>query len=73
MWNISDLDSVITNDARCTRQIAMAKAAFSRKNTLFASKLYLNLRKKLLKCYIRSIAMYGAETSGSRSKIPGKF
>jgi hypothetical protein len=60
------LGSMITSDARCTREIkstiAMAKAAFNKKKTLFTSKLYLNLRKKLVKCYIWSIALYGAET-----------
>jgi len=40
----------------------MAKAAFSNKNNLFTSTLDLNLRKKLLKCYIWSMALYGAET-----------
>jgi hypothetical protein len=40
----------------------MAKAAFNKKKTLFTSKLDLNLRKKLIKCYIWSIALYGAET-----------
>jgi hypothetical protein len=42
---------MITNDAMCTREIkariAMAKAAFNRKKTLFVSKLDLELRKKL--------------------------
>jgi hypothetical protein len=56
----------ITNDARCTHEIksriAMAKAAFNKTKTLFISKLDLNLRKKLVKCYIWSIALYGAET-----------
>jgi hypothetical protein len=37
------------------------KAAFNKK-TLFTSKLDFNLRKKLAKCYIWSIALYGAET-----------
>jgi hypothetical protein len=50
------LGSMITNDARCTceikSRIAMAKAAFNKKKTLFTSKLTLNLRKKLVKCYI---------------------
>jgi hypothetical protein len=45
---------MITNDARCTREIksrvAMEKAAFNKKKTLFTSKLDLNLRKKLIKC-----------------------
>jgi squalene cyclase len=40
----------------------MAKAAFSMRKTLFTSKLDLNLRKKLVKCYIWSMALYGAET-----------
>ena len=40
----------------------MAKAAFSKKKNLFTSKLDLNLRKKLIKCYILSMALYGAET-----------
>ena len=34
----------------------MEKAAFSKKKTLFTSKLDLNLRKKLIKCYIWSMA-----------------
>jgi hypothetical protein len=40
----------------------MAKAAFYRK-ILFTNKLELNLRKKLVKCYIWSTALNGAETS----------
>jgi hypothetical protein len=56
---------MITNDARCIREtksrIAMAKAAFH-KNILLTSKLDLNLLKKLVKRYIWSIALYGAET-----------
>ena len=40
----------------------MAKAAFNKKKTLFTSKLDLNFRKKLVKCYIWSMALYGAET-----------
>jgi hypothetical protein len=60
------LGSMIRNDARCTREIkakiAMAKAAINRKKTPFTSKLDLKLRKKSVKCYIWSIALYGAET-----------
>jgi len=40
----------------------MAKAAFNTKKTLFTNKFDLNLRKKLVKCYIWSMALYGAET-----------
>jgi hypothetical protein len=39
----------------------MAKAAFNKKRTIFTSTLDLELRKKLVKCYIWSIALYGAE------------
>ena len=42
--------------------VIMAKAAFSKKKTLFTSKLDLNLRKKLIKCYIWSMALYGVKT-----------
>jgi hypothetical protein len=44
------------------QRIAMEKAAFNKKKNLFTSKLDLNLRKKLGKCYIWSMALYGAET-----------
>ena len=51
---------------RCTceikSRIAMAKAAFDKKIVLFTSTLDLKLRKKLVKCYIWSIALYGVET-----------
>jgi len=42
--------------------MAMTRTAFNKKRTLFTSTLDLELRKKLVKCYIRSIALYGAET-----------
>jgi len=40
----------------------MAKAAFNMKRTLFTSTLDLELRKKLVKCCVWSIALYGAES-----------
>jgi hypothetical protein len=70
---------MITNVARCTREIksrvAMTKAAFNRMKTLFTSKLYLNLRKKLVNCYTWNTALHGAknlDTSESRSEMAGK-
>jgi len=55
---------MIMNDAGCKREIisktASSKAALNKKKTLFASKLGLDLRKKLANCYIRGIALYGA-------------
>ena len=60
------LGSMLTNDGRCTCEIkpmiAMAKAAFNKKRALFTSTLDIKLRKKLVKCYIWSIALYGAKT-----------
>ena len=40
----------------------MAKAAFNKKRAPFTCTLDLKLRKKLVKRYIWSIALYGAET-----------
>jgi hypothetical protein len=40
----------------------MAKAAFNKTMALFTGKMDLELRKKLVKCYIWSVALYGAET-----------
>jgi hypothetical protein len=45
----------------------MAKAAFNKKRDLFTRTLDLELRKKLVKCYIWSIALYGAETGTLRA------
>jgi hypothetical protein len=42
--------------------IAMSKAAFNKKKTLSTCKMDLELRKKLVKCYIWSVTLYGAET-----------
>ena len=74
------LGSILTNDGRCTceikSRIAMAKAAFNKKKSLFTSKLDLNLRKKLVKCYIWKYGFvwrWNFDASGSRSEIPGKF
>jgi len=51
---------MVTNDVRCAGEIesriATAKAAFNKKKALFTSRLGLDLRKKLLKCYIWSRA-----------------
>jgi hypothetical protein len=60
------LGSLITDDARFTceirSRIAMPKAAFIKKKTLFTSTLDLHLRKKLVQLYIWSIALYRSET-----------
>jgi hypothetical protein len=60
------LGSMLTEDGRCTCEIksgiAMAKVVFNKKKNLFTSTLDLYLRKRLVRCYVRSIALYGAET-----------
>jgi hypothetical protein len=57
---------MITNGASCTCEIksksVMAKAAFDKEKTLFTSKLGLNLRTNLAKCYLWSTALYNAES-----------
>jgi hypothetical protein len=45
----------------------MVKAAFTKKMALFTSKIGLELRKKLVKCYIWSVALYGAESGTLRA------
>jgi hypothetical protein len=55
-----------TNDGRYTcemkSRIPMVKAALNKKIAIFISKMDIELGKKLVKCYIWSIALYGAET-----------
>jgi len=50
------LGSILINDGRCTCEIkcriVMVKAAFNKKKALFTSTLDLELKKKLVKCYI---------------------
>jgi len=60
------LGSILTNEGTCACEIkcriAMAKAAFNKKRALFTSTLDLEKRKKLVKCHICIIDLYGAET-----------
>jgi hypothetical protein len=52
---------IYSYDGRCIcekkSRIAKAKAAFNKKRALFTSTLDLKLRKKLVKCYIWSVAL----------------
>jgi hypothetical protein len=64
--------SIGKNFIEIVSRIAMAKTAFKKKKNLFTSKLELNLRKKLVKCYIWSIDLYGAETRTLR-KVDQKY
>ena len=60
------LRSVLTRDGYCSRQInmsiAIAKEAFNGKISLLTRKLNIELRKKLVRCYVYSISLYGSET-----------
>jgi hypothetical protein len=71
------LGSLLTNNGRCACEIkcriAIAKVAFDKKRALCTGAVDLELRKKLVKCYIRSTALYGAETGTFRSETPGEF
>jgi hypothetical protein len=65
---------MLTNDGRCTceikSRIAMAKAAFNKKKTLFTSKLDLELRKKLRKCYIgNKLGRFGQQIGNTRKVL----
>jgi hypothetical protein len=71
--------NITTNEARCISEIkswiAIEKAAFCKKKTLFSSKSDLNLRKKIVNCYIRSVKFVWCckmDTSKSRLEILGK-
>ena len=56
----------MTKDMKCSKEIrtriAVAKEAFTKKKKLLCGPLNKELRKRLAKCYIWSVALYGAET-----------
>ena len=64
--NFKYFGSVLTRDDYYTREIemriAIAKEIFNRKISLLTSKLNIELRKKLVRSYVWSIAVYGSET-----------
>jgi hypothetical protein len=54
---------MLPNDGKCTCEIksmiAMARAAFNKKKALFTDKIGLEVRRKLVNCYIWSVAGTG--------------
>jgi hypothetical protein len=56
-------------------ELSLNKAAFNKRKALFTSKLDLNLRKKLLMCYIWNTAFYGAAFRHFErgAEVAGKF
>ena len=57
---------MLTRDGYCTREIkiriAIAKEEFNRKISLFISMLNIEFKKKLVRCYVWSISLYGSDT-----------
>ena len=65
------LGSVLTRHTRgINMRIAMAKETFNRKISLLTSKLNIELRKKLVRCYVWSVALCGSETWTRRKLEP---
>ena len=56
VYHFKYLGSVLTRDGYCTREIkmriAIVKEAFKRKMSLLTSKLNIELKKKLVRCYV---------------------
>lgn len=67
---------MMTNHVRSTREIkfriATAKEAFKKVKPLFTSKVDINLRNKVPKCYIRSVTLHGPE-SCTLHKVDQKY
>ena len=60
------LGSLIAEDGYCEKEIrarvAMAKATFEKHNSLLTGCLSLQLKKRLVRCFVWSVLMYGSET-----------
>ena len=58
--------SLISQDGYCIkeirRRIEMAKKALMEKKKLFTGKMNLELKKRIMKCMVWSVALYAAET-----------
>ena len=56
----------ISSNMNCCQEvkqrIAMVKEAVNRKRSIFCGPLEKELRKRLVKCFVWSVALYGAET-----------
>ena len=60
------LGCTISSDMSCNQEvkmrIAIAKEAFNRRKNVFCGPMDIGLRKRLVKCFVWSVALYGAET-----------
>jgi len=63
---VKESGSVMTENGQCDtdirRRIAMAMAGFTDKQPLLTRKSQLELKKRLVKVLVFSVALYGAET-----------
>ena len=58
------LGSLISDDRYCTEipsRIETAKKVFMKRNKLFTSKMNLELKKRITKCLVWSVALYAAK------------
>ena len=60
------LGSLMSEDGYCTKEIQsrieMAKEVFMEKKKLFTGKMNMELKKRIMKCLVWSVALYAAET-----------
>ena len=60
------LGTLISEDGYCAKEIwsrtVMAKRIFMEKISLFTDKMNLELKKRIMKCLVWSVALYAAET-----------
>ncbi|KAJ4427957.1 hypothetical protein ANN_23970 [Periplaneta americana] len=63
---VEQMDSFKSSNMSCCqevkRRMAMAKEAFNSKRSIFCEPLEKELRKRLVKCFVWNVAIYGAET-----------
>ena len=66
------LECNISSNMNCCQEvkqrIAMAKEAFGRKRSIFCGLLEKELRKRLVKCFVCCVVLYGAETWTRRNE-----
>ena len=68
-WTVSKFKNLgynISSNMNCClevkQRITKTKEAFNRKRSIFCGPLQKELRKRLLKCFVWRVALYGAET-----------
>ena len=61
------LGSLVTEDCRSChdvrRRIALEKEVFNKKSDLMRGNLSLHLKKRMVKAFVWSVALYGSETA----------